>query len=250
MATPRDRRQVYKRSDHVEAVPASRPMKFKSYRLPEYFYYTAYLFDSDGRQVTSTNSKNFKTWSVRLLIRITQTETLEVITSEVIGASDYKGHTVLRLGAEPSIKFSKLQPVKPSYYKAVADNRANLMAFAITSAVQSLIYKKLKDGSHSWPLFTRAERTEQELQALAKGVIDQSYKRKDDAFYRDVARVYKEAVSRGEWPNEVLKQVYGVASTKTVQGWTLRAYRLGYLSDKDKSKVRKVKKTPTKKRGK
>lgn len=250
MATPRTRRQVYKRGDYVEAVPTSKPIKFKSYRLPEYFYYTVYLYDSDGRQVTVTNAKNFKTWSVRFLIRVTKTETLEVITSEVIGASDYKGHTIARLGAEPSDKFSKLQPVKPSFYKAVADNRANLMAFAVTSAVQSLVYKKLKDGSHSWLLFKRIERTEQELQALAKDVRDQSYVRKDDAFYRNVARVYKEAVARGEWPNEVLKQVYGVASTKTVQGWTLKAYKDGYLTDKDKGKSSKVKKTPTKKKGK
>ena len=253
MATPRERKKVFKRSDFVEPLPSARPIKFKGYVIPDHFYYTAYLFDSDGKEVTKANDKNYKTWSVQLLIRVTKTETLEVITSTISGGSDYKGHTIARLGAEPKDKFSKLQPVKASFYKAVADYRANFMANAITMAVQFVTYKKLKDGKHAWEI-GRVERTEQELQVLGKGVIKQTYIRKDDAFYREVARIYEDSVNRGESPNETLKQIYDKDSTKTVQGWTTECRKRGLLAKADKGKVsavrKTVRKTATRKKGK
>jgi len=213
-----------------------------------------YLFDSDGKKVTKTNEKSFKVWSVELLIRVTTPETLETISTTVKGASAYKGHTVVSFGVEPIKEFSKLGKIKPSYYKSVADNRARIMGFVITSAVQSFKYKKQKDGSHYWPPFSRVEVSESELQVLAKGAVNNTYIKLDDAFYKEVARLYKQAVANGEWPNEVIKQAYGRDSTKTVQGWTRKAYERGLISDKDKGKVSTVKKTArksaTRKKGK
>ena len=246
MATPKERKDVYIRGVHTDAVQGSRPIKFKSYVVPEYFYCTVYLFDSDGKKVTKANDKNFKVWSVELLIRVTAPETLETISTTIKGASAYKGHVVASFGVEPVKEFSKLGKIKPSYYKSVADNRARIMGFVITTAVQSFKYKKQKDGSHFWPPFSRVEVPESELQVLAKGAVNNTYIKLDDAFYKDIARLYKQAIANGEWPNEVIKQAYGRDSTKTVQRWTTEAHKRGLISDKDKGKVSTVKKTARK----
>jgi len=254
MATPKERKDVYIRDVHTDAVQGSRPIKFKGYVVPEYFYCTVYLFDSDGKKVTKANDKNFKVWSVELLIKVTAPETLETISTTIKGASAYKGHVVASFGVDTIKEFSKLGKIKPSYYKSVADNRARIMGFVITSAVQSFKYKKQKDGSHYWPPFSRVEVPESELQVLAKGAVNNTYIKLDDAFYKEVARLYKQAVANGEWPNEVIKQAYGRDSTKTVQGWTAEAYKRGLISDRDKGKVSTVKKTArksaTRKKGK
>ena len=243
MATPKERKDVYIAGVHSDAVQGSRPIKFKSYVIPEYFYCTVYFFDSDGKKVTKASEKNFKVWSVELLIRVTAPETLETITTTIKGAIAYKGHVVVSMGLDPIKEFSKLGKIKPSYYKSVADNRARIMGFVITSAVQSLKYKKQKDGSHFWPPFSRVEVPESELQVLAKGAVNNTYIKKDDAFYKDIARLYKQAKANEEWPNEVIKQAYGRDSTKTVQGWTAEAYKRGLISDRDKGKVSTAKKT-------
>jgi hypothetical protein len=172
MATPKERKDVYIRGVHTDALQGSRPIKFKSYVIPEYFYCTVYFFDSDGKKVTKASEKNFKVWSVELLIRVTAPETLETITTTIKGASAYKGHVVVSMGIDPIKELSKLGKVKPSYYKSVADNRARIMGFVITSAVQSFKYKKQKDGSHFWPPFSRVEVPESELQVLAKGAVN------------------------------------------------------------------------------
>ena len=254
MATPKERKELYKRDVYTDAVQGSRPIKFKSYVIPEYFYCTVYFFDSDGKKVTTANGKSFKVWSVELLIRVTAPETLETISTTIKGSSVYKGHVVVSVGLDPLKEFSKLGKVKPSYYKSVADNRARIMGFVITSAVQSFKYKKQKDGTHFWPPFSRVEVPESELQVLAKGAINNTYIKLDDAFYKEVARLYKKAVADGEWPNEVIKQAYGRDSTKTVQGWTAECYRRGLLTDKDKGKVstakKAVRKSATRKKGK
>jgi hypothetical protein len=242
MATRSGKKDVFLRGVFTEAVTGARPIKFKTYQLPEYFYCTVYLFDSDGKKVTKATENNFKVWSVEFLIRVSTPDTLETITTTIKGASAYKGHTVVSFGLDEIKEFSKLGKVKPSYYKSVSEYRARFMGWVITSAVQSLIYKKGKDGSHGWVFGGRREVSETELQVLATGAVNSAYLTKDDAFYKEVARIYKQAKADGERVNEVLKQMYHRDSTKTVQGWTTEAYKRGYLTDKDKgvSTVRKT----------
>lgn len=246
MATPKDKKQVFIRGVFTEPLAHAKPIKYKTYQIPEYFYCTVYLFDSDGKQVTKANDKKFKVWSVKLLIRVSTPDTLETVTTTINGATTYKGHVVASFGLDEIREFSKLGKIKPSYYKSVAEYRPRIMGFAITSAVQSLIYKIGKDGSHSWQIGGRRVISETELQELATKAINSSYLTLDDAFYKEVARIYKKAIADGEWPNEVLKQVYNRTSTKTVQGWTTEARKRGYLTDKDK-RVSTVKKTVRKK---
>jgi hypothetical protein len=246
MATRSDKKDVFLKGVFTQAVAGARPIKFKTYQLPEYFYCTVYLFDSDGKKVTKATENNFKVWSVEFLIRVSTPDTLETITTTIKGASAYKGHTVVSFGLDEIKEFSKLGKVKPSYYKSVSEYRARFMGWVITSAVQSLIYKKGKDGSHGWPIGGRRVIDETELQVIATGVINSAYLTLDDAFYKEVARIYKKAKADGEWPNEVLKQVYDRTSTKTVQGWHNEATKRGYLTEKDKG-VSTVRKTARKK---
>ena len=243
-----DKRNLYPRGNYVDAVQGSKPIKFQGYVLPEYFSFTIYFYDNDRKKVTKENGKDFKAWSVELLIRVTKDETLEVINTIIKGATTYKGHVVVTT-KEPKDDFHKFQPVKATYYKSLADNRALLMGYAVTSAVQSFVYKKGKDGSHYWPLFSRVEVSEQDLQVLAKGTINKSYVRKDFAFYQEVARIYKEAVELGEHPNNYLMQKYGKEKT-TVQGWTKVCRDKGLLGKAEKGKVSTVRKTARKGRAK
>lgn len=246
MSTPTERKKLFIAGVYTDAVAGANPIKFKSYLLPEYFYCSIYLFDSDGKQVTKTNAKNFKAWSIKLLVRVSVPDTLETIETTISGARSYKGHAVIGFGLDEIKELGKQDKIKTSYYKSVADYRPYLMAQAITSAVQTLVYKKGKSGSHNWSLFSRRDISEEELQLLATGAIDSSYITLDDAFYKKVASVYRQAKANGEFPNEVLKQVFHRDSTKTVQGWTRKAYERGYLTDKDKG-VSTVKKTVRKK---
>lgn len=250
MATPKQKKELYVRGFFANALQGSRPIKFQEYVLPEYFSFTAYFFDSDGKKVTKENEKNYKTWSVEFYIRVTQAESLEVLSSTIKGASTYKGHAVVSFGVDENKELQKCQPVKPAFYKVVAENRARLMGHALTRAVQTLVYKKGKNGFHHWPPFSSRDVTEVELQRLAKVTVNNSYVRKDHAFYVEVARIYKEAVTNGEWPNEVLKQKFPKVpeySTKTVQGWTTECRRRSLLLEADKGKVSAVRKTVRKK---
>lgn len=249
MNKPVKKKEVYLAGVYTDAFPSAKPITYREYVLPEYFYATAYFFDSDGIKVTKANAKNYKAWSVELLIRVNENETLEVITSTIKGARNYKGHVIVFLTNNPVKELDKTATVKATYYKYVADHRAKLMAFALTSAAQSFLYKKEKDGSNFWPLFSRKEISEEKLQALAKQAINKSYVRKDQAFYKEVARLYNEAVKNGEHPNKYLEQRYGKAKT-TVQGWNTEARKRGLLEKAtEKGKVSRVRKNTRKEKG-
>ncbi len=250
MTKPITKKEVYLADQvYTVAFPSAKPIAYREFVLPEYFHATAYFFDSDGVKVTKANAKDYKAWSVELLIRVKENESLEVITSTIKGARTYKGHVIVSFPSEPVKELDKTATVKATYYKYVADHRAKLMAFAITSAVQSFVYKKEKDGSNSWPLFSRKDISEDNLQGIAKKIINESYVKKDQAFYLEVTRLYREAVSLGEHPNNYLRDLYG-KDKKTVQGWTTEARKRGLLEKAtEKGKVSRVRKNTRKEKG-
>jgi hypothetical protein len=247
---PITKKEVYLADQvYTVAFPSAKPIAYREFVLPEYFHATAYFFDSDGVKVTKANAKDYKAWSVELLVRVKENESLEVITSTIKGARTYKGHVIVSFPSEPVKELDKTATVKATYYKYVADHRAKLMAFAITSAVQSFVYKKEKDGSNSWPLFSRKDISEDNLQGIAKKIINESYVKKDQAFYLEVTRLYREAVSLGEHPNNYLRDLYG-KDKKTVQGWTTEARKRGLLEKAtEKGKVSRVRKNTRKEKG-
>lgn len=250
MTKPVKKKEVYLADQvYTVAIPSAKPITYREYVLPEYFSATAYFFDSDGIKVTKANAKNYKTWSVELLIRVKENEILEVITSTIKGARTYKGHEIVYFTNNPVKDLDKYETVKATYYKYVSEYRAKLLAFAITSAVQSFVYKKEKNGSNSWPLFSRKEISENKLQGLAKNIINESYVKKDQAFFLEVSRLYREAVSLGENPNNYLCQLYEKKKT-TVQGWTTEARKRGLLEKAtEKGKVSRVSKNSRKEKG-
>lgn len=230
-----------------EAIPLSKPIKYKGFMIPEYWEATFYLVDNNGLPVTKKNIGTFKCWSVVLLIRTTKAETLEVIRATVNGGREYKGHVAVAT-YDPTKQHEKYDPVRSSFYKVLNDNRPLFLGHAITAIVQEAIYKKGKDGSHNWLLFGHKDVEEETLNRLNKTVINQAYvRKKDHAFYVEVAKVYEEAVTRGERPNLVLMQAYD-KKLKTVQGWTTECRNRGLLSEPESGKASKPK--TTRKKGK
>lgn len=232
---------------YSEAIPLSKPIKYKGFIIPEYWEATFYLVDNNGLPVTKTNLDTFKSWSVVLLIRTTKAETLEVIRATVNGARDYKGHIALAT-YDPSKQHEKYDPVRSSFYKVLNDNRPLFLGHAITAIVQEAVYRKGKDGSHNWLPMGYRDVDQETLNRLRKTVINQAYvRKKDHAFYVEVARVYEEAVMRGERPNLVLMQAYG-KELSTVQGWTTECRNRKLLSKPELGKASKPK--TTRKKGK
>ena len=230
-----------------EAIEGSKPITYKGFVVPEYWESTFYLVDNNGLPVTKTNIGSFKCWSVVLLIRTTQAETLEVIRTTINGAKSYKGHPVVST-FDPTTQHEKYEPVRTSFYKVLSDNRPLFLGHAITSLVQSAVYKKRKDKSHNWLLFQHNDIEEETLKTLAKTVINQAYvRKKDQSFYVEVSRLYEEAVSRGERPNLVLMQAYD-KKLKTVQSWTTECRNRGLLAEPEEGKASQPK--TTRKKGK
>lgn len=225
-----------------EAIEGSKPINYKGFIIPEYWESTFYLVDNNDLPVTKSNITTFKCWSVVFLIRTTQAETLEVIRTTINGAKLYKGHPVVAT-YDPTSQHEKYEPVRASFYKVLSDNRPLFLGYAVTSIVQSAVYKRRKDKSHNWLLFQHNDVDEKTLKTLAKTVINQAYvRKKDQSFYVEVARVYEEAVSRGERPNRVLMQAYD-KKLKTVQSWTTECRSRGLLTEPEDGKASQPKTT-------
>ena len=230
-----------------QAIEGTKPVKYKGFIIPEYWESTFYLVDNNDLTVTKSNIGTFKCWSVDFLIRTTQVETLEVIRTTINGAKTYKGHPVVATFDHTS-QHEKYEPVRASFYKVVSENRPLFLGYAITSILQSAVYKKRKDKSHHWLLFQQNEIAEETLQKLAKTVINQAYvRKKDQSFYVEIARLYEEAVTRGERPNLVLMQAYD-KKIKTVQSWTTECRNRGLLAEPEDGKASQPK--TTRKKGK
>ncbi len=239
------KRPLYDRAIFTEPYGVPRPMKYRGYLLPEYFKAHFYFFDNDNRKVTATNAKDFKTWSLELLIRVTGVETLEIIQSSILGASPHRGHTVFTTKAFDPDKYD---PVKAHFQIQVSENRPHLLSHAITRALQNHEYTKTKDGRHSWTLSGGREFTEEELRKLAKQATNESYTRLTHSFYKEVARLYKEAVESGESPIQTL-MVQLDKSEKRVQAYATECRRLGLLGKTTPGKVSTVRKSPSRKKG-
>jgi hypothetical protein len=109
----------------------------------------------------------------------------------------------------------------------------------VTVAIQSNIYKKKSDGGHSWEIGGRVPISEAELTKVMKLVENRSYKRLDDAFYKDFSEQYLKA---GKTPIVELAQPHRLnKNPKTIQAYATEARRRGYLPETDPGKVSKPK---------
>ncbi len=239
------KRPLYDRAIFTEPYGLPKPMKYRGYLLPEYFKAHFYFFDNDNRKVTNANAKDFKTWTLELLVRVTKAETLEIVQSSILGARAHKGHVTFTTKA---FNPDEYEPVKAHFQIQVSENRPLLLGFAITRALQNHEYTKTKDGRHSWTLSGGREFTEEELRKLAKQATNESYTRLTHSFYKEVARLYKEAVENGESPIQTL-MVQLDKSEKRVQAYATECRRLGLLSKTTAGKVSPVRKPTQRKKG-
>ena len=235
---------VYFAARHCEALPNAKPIKYKGFVLPEYFNFTAYFRDTDGtlyKPEKLKTLKTLKTWSVQLLIRV-RPGSIEILTTTIRGVNKkHEGHVLI--SPDDPLAPENFLPIKPIYYRIVSEHRPNLISYAITDAVQSLVFIESDDGKrYAWPFgLSRRDLTEKELHALGRAEIDSNYKKKNQTFYEWIASEYKKAVREGDHPNNRLQQKTG-KNLKTVQGYVTEARKRGLLAPTTPGKVSPVRK--------
>jgi len=221
------------------------PIKFREHVLPEFFTCTAYLIDNQGKKVTNDNFKTFKVWSVELLLKTSKGDHVEVIRTTILGSRKFTGHTLVTTKSFDPVGYGAVQV---RHYDLARENRSRLMAYAVQVAIMSNIYKKKKDGGHSWEIGGRKDISEAELTAISKSVSDSAYVRLDDAFYRDFSEKYLIAERATGTPIQELSHTeYPGKDPKTIQRWATTARRKGFLP---KTSPGKASSSTTRKKGK
>lgn len=239
------KKTLYNRAIFTEPYGEAKPVKYRGYLVPEYFKAHFYFCDNDDRPVTPANAKSFKTWTLELLVRVTKAETLEIVSSSILGASAYRGHVVF---TSKAFNPNNYDAVKAHYQVQVSENRPLFLSYAITRAVQSHEYAKTKDGGNSWTLTGGRDLTEDELKLIAKQATNESYVRLTYSFYQEVAKLYKEAVENGESPIQTLMAQLDKSESR-VQAYATECRRLGLLSKTTPGKVSTARKPTSKKKG-
>ena len=222
------------------------PVKFRTHIVPEYFTATAYFIDNNGAVVTNDNFKKFKTWSVELVLRFTKSG-VETVKTTVLGAHTYTGHNVFSIG----VKFdpTKYSSVQGRHYEILKERRSELVGYAVEVLIARTPFKKTSKGRHSWTLGERTSVDEAELLAVRKSAINLAFIKKDDNFYKEVARVYNEAVANGLRPIKELIALTGKADT-TCQAYVDKCRKLGLVAKTKPGKVSQPIKTRKGKVGK
>ena len=238
---------------HVRFVATSpagdyKPVKFLGHTIPEYFTATFYVIDNDGIKITQNNFKQFKTWTIKLLLRVTKLETIEVISVEVLGAKPYTGHVEFTTKAFNPGDYGT---VLARHFNQLQENRAKLISVAVQAVAQSHKYKKAPKGGHSWTLGENLPITETELEQIIERVLSSSYTKLDGSFYLTYAERYKALVLAGDkTPIKSMKEIYyPEKSSKQVQAYATTCRKKKLLPRADDGKNSKIKK-PTKKKGK
>jgi hypothetical protein len=222
--------------------------------IPQYFTATFYVIDNDGIKVTQNNFKNFKTWTIKLLMRVTKLETIEVISVEVLGAKPYTGHVEFTTKAFNPGDYGT---VLARHFNQLQENRAKLISVAVQAVAQSHKYKPVANVGHTWTLGENLPITETELDLINERVLSSSYTKLDASFYLTYSIRYRALVSAGDkTPIKSMKEIYYPdKSVKQVQAYATTCRRKGLLPPAQPGKNSKFPKPtkiskPTKKKGK
>ena len=239
------RKELHTRGIFTEPLSLN-PVKFRTYIVPEYVTATAYFIDNNGAVVTNDNFKKFKTWSVELVLRFNKSS-VETVKTTVLGAHTYTGHNVFSFG----VKFdpTKYGSVQGRHYEILKERRSELVGYAVEVLIARTPYKKTSKGGHSWTLGERSSVDDAELLALRKSVIDEAFTKTDENFYKEVARVYNEAVANGQRPIKELIALTGKAD-KTCQAYVAECRKRRLLAKTKPGKVSQPIKTRKGKVGK
>lgn len=223
-------------------------MKFGDYLLPEHFTATFKIYDNDSKRVTKENASSFEFWTVELLIRISKAETVEIVQSNVLGANPKREH---------SISFPT-RPIHPQNYSSLqsrhftqlAKHRPLFLSHAVTNALQLLTYVETKGGGHSWNMGGQPKSfSEDELKKLGNLVENQSYVKKDQHHYEQVATRYLSLIRSGDTtPVLTLTNTYYPGkSVKTVGEWVTECRKRKLIPKAKPGKNSPLPRTTTKK---
>lgn len=216
-------KELHHRGVHTDPYGEIKPVKYKGFDIPHQFTATFYLIDNDNVEVTKENAKTFKTWQAKLFIRVTKSESVEVVKTELLGASTYKGHSLI-VGEEiDPFSYGTLQA---RHYTAIKDYRTRLISVAVQVAIQSHKFTKRPDGTYSVTIGDKIDIPIKDLERINLTVSESTYAKLDDAFYRQVAEIYNRAVMEGErYPTKVLSLALK-KDVKTVQGYVTKCRKM------------------------
>ena len=243
--------EIFTRQIFTEPVGEAKPMRFRGYIIPEYIRAYFYVIDNDGIKVTNTNFKQFNTWTIELILKVTKAETVDIIQQTMRGSQAYKGHQIFRYPT-PAFIPSEYGTVKARHFNELQANRVRLISHAVQVAIQSNVYKKSKSGGHSWTVGDRVDISEKDLKAINTEVVNFSYSKLDGTFYETFAERYRKVVRDGDrTPIKTLQSLYySDKSLKHVQSYATTCRKKGLLPKADKGKNSPIRKSNTKGKGK
>ena len=219
---------IHTRGIYTQPAHTAKPIKFKGYLVPEYFTATFYIIDNDGIKVTPANAKQFKTWTIELLLRVTKAETVDVVEIKTLGSRTYKGHDVFTTKQFDPSDYGTIQA---RHLNELHLNRVRFISVAVQVAIQTNVYKKHKSGGHTWTLGDKVEITETELNRINAEIVEFSYTKLDGTFYETFAERYRQLVSEGDkTPIKTLQNLYYPdKSVKHVQSYATTCRKKGLL---------------------
>lgn len=237
---------IHTRGVYTQPAHTAKPIKFKGYLVPEYFTAAFYIIDNDGIKVTSANAKQFKTWTIELLLRVTKAETVDVVEIKTLGSRTYKGHDVF---TTKQFDPSDYGTVQARHFNQLQENRVRLISVAVQVAIQTSVYKKTKSGGHAWTIGDKVNIKETELERINDEIVEFSYTKLDGTFYQTFAERYRQLVSEGDkTPIKTLKSLYYPdKSAKHVQSYATTCRKKGLLPPAPEGKNSPIRKTTKRK---
>ena len=237
---------IHTRGVYTQPAHTAKPIKFKGYVVPEYFTATFYIIDNDGIKVTPANAKQFKTWTIELLLRVTKAETVDVVEIKTLGSRTYKGHDTFTTKQFDPSDYGTIQA---RHLNELHLNRVRFISVAVQVAIQTNVYKKHKSGGHTWTLGDKVEITETELNRINAEIVEFSYTKLDGTFYETFAERYRQLVSEGDkTPIKTLQNLYYPdKSVKHVQSYATTCRKKGLLPIAKQGKNSPIRKTTKRK---
>ena len=237
---------IHTRGVYTQPAHTAKPIKFKGYVVPEYFTATFYIIDNDGIKVTPANAKQFKTWTIELLLRVTKAETVDLVEIKTLGSRTYKGHDLITTKQFDPSDYGTIQA---RHFNQLQANRVRLISVAVQVAIQTNVYKKHKSGGHTWTLGDKVEITETELNRINAEIVEFSYTKLDGTFYETFAERYRQLVSEGDkTPIKTLQNLYYPdKSVKHVQSYATTCRKKKLLPPAPDGKNSPIRKTTKRK---
>jgi hypothetical protein len=225
----------------TQPVHSAKPMKFLSYLIPEYFIADFYFVDNDGINPKNDASR-FPTWSVQVLFRTTNSETVDIVKIEILGSRHIKNYEIATTKAFNPEEYGTIQA---RHLEEVHLNRVRFISVAVQATIQTNRYIKNKSGGHSWTIGDKVEVPEEELSRISKRISDFSYSKLDGTFYQIFAERYRKLVLEGDTtPIKTLQNLYYTdKSKKVVQAYATTCRKKNLLPKAEKGKNSPIRKT-------